>query len=67
MIKEAEKMRIKDKENEAIIKYKNKLKEKCLEKKTSKAKEILKWIKENEKNDNFFEKKELEKKFQELN
>ena len=66
MIEEAEKMNLIDKENEKIIQFKNKLKEKCLKLKTPKANEIYSWIKEKDRNDNFFTMKELEKKYNEL-
>ena len=54
MIEEAEKMNMIDKQNEKIIQFKNKLKEKCLKLKTPKANEIYSWIKEKDRNDNFF-------------
>ena len=66
MIEEAEKMNMIDKQNEKIIQFKNKLKEKCLKLKTPKANEIYSWIKEKDRNDNFFTMKELEKKYNEL-
>ena len=66
MIEEAEKMNVIDKQNEKIIQFKNKLKEKCLQLKTPKANEIYSWIKEKDRNDNFFTMKELEKKYNEL-
>ncbi len=66
MIEEAEKMNVIDKQNEKIIQFKNKLKEKCLQLKTPKAKEIYSWIKEKDRNDNFFTMEELEKKYNEL-
>ena len=66
MIKEAEKMKELDKKNEEIVKLKNKLKERCLEAKTLQANDILKWIKDQDRKDNFYTKNELEKKYNEL-